>query len=906
MERLPGLYGSYTNLESLMRSILALLLSLSTLAGAHAAPVTLPLADGWRLQSSAQVGNDGAALSVPGVDTSSWYPTTVPRTVLAALVDNAVYPDPYFGLNLKQIPGYRDELWLVMPEDSPFHPSWWYRTTFTPPADWAGQYLSLHLDGINYEANIWLNGKLVAGKDTVRGMFRRFEFPITTLLRPGEENVLAVEVTAPGHVPEKNYNTKQIEATTGWDDHNPQPPDLNMGIWQAVSIRAQGPVTLRHPYVETKLNWPADGAAPSADLTVSAYLHNTTAADITGVFHTTIDGQPLEQHVTLAAGETREVFFRPADFPALSLATPRLWWPHPLGPANLYDASASFRVDGTVSDAAQWRFGIREITTYVNDEDWRVYKVNGQDLLIRGGAWMTTDMLLRFSPERYEALIRYAREANLNMLRSEGFSVRETDTFYDLCDELGVMATQQLFGRSIPEEDLAIACIDDTLLRIRNHPSLAHFLGHDETFPTEHLDTAYRALIDKYRLNRTYQPHSGTFTVTTRAQTGGTRTGTRELWTYASPAHYYYRNFDGAFGFAQSGGIGGIVAAPDSLRQMMPADQLWPALGTEAWSFHTVTQGAEYFDAVRVAMNESYGEASNLDDFLRKIYAMNYDSARGMFEAYGRNKPKATGITTWKYDAAWPAAMTWQYVDWYLRPTAAYYGAKKACQTVHVQYAYDDAGVYVVNNRREEIKDLKVVATRYALDGAVLGEQSATVSVPNDGVVLALTADPVGEPNTTSFLALTLTDAAGTIVSHNVYWLSLSPDIPGISMERRDQPFRTKPKSRADFKALTALPEAPVTLAAAQALENGGHRITVQLNNPGPAIAFQVALSLHANDTAPEAAPAYWDDNYITLLPGESRLVGVTLPQSALPDDTPVLRASGWNTPVAVAAWKTP
>jgi exo-1,4-beta-D-glucosaminidase len=223
-----------------MRTLSLALTMLALASLAHAGAAVLPLAQDWRLQSSADVGNDGAALSAPGVDTTAWYPTSVPRTVLAALVDNQVYPDPFYGLNLKQIPGYRDELWLVMPEDSPFRNPWWYRTTFTPPADWAGKHITLHFDGINYEANIWLNGALVAGKDTVRGMFRRFEFPVSAQVKLGAENVLAVEIIPPGLVEDKNYNTKQIEATTGWDDHNPQPPDLNMGLWQGVSLRAQG------------------------------------------------------------------------------------------------------------------------------------------------------------------------------------------------------------------------------------------------------------------------------------------------------------------------------------------------------------------------------------------------------------------------------------------------------------------------------------------------------------------------------------------------------------------------------------------------------------------------------------------------------------------------------------------
>ena len=336
-------------------------------------------------------------------------------------------------------------------------------------------------------------------------------------------------------------------------------------------------------------------------------------------------------------------------------------------------------------------------------------------------------MMLNLTDRRYTALVRYAREANLNMLRSEGFSIRETENFYNRCDELGVMVTQQIFGRNIPDEALAISCIEDMMLRIRNHPSLAHFLGHDETFPTPSLSKAYLEMIERLRVHRTYQPHSGAFSVSERKQTGGTRTGTLELWTYAVPSHYYLRKNDGAWGFAQSGGIGGITVVRDSLRQMMPEDELWPPLQSEDWSFHTVTQGAQYFTEVKRAMARGYGAPKDIDDFCNKAYAMNYNSARGMYEAYGRNKYSATGITTWKYDAAWPAATTWAYVDWYLRPTGAYFGAKKACEPLHVQYAYDDDGIYVINSLYEPFSSLEVSATLYNFDLTPKLTKKATV-----------------------------------------------------------------------------------------------------------------------------------------------------------------------------------
>ncbi|MGC8846154.1 MAG: glycosyl hydrolase 2 galactose-binding domain-containing protein, partial [Candidatus Hydrogenedens sp.] len=691
----------------------------------------LPLEQNWQVQTSRGLNLEGNVLSTTNCVTDSWYKTKVPNTILAVLEDSNVYPNLYYGTNLKKVPGYQDDLWLIMPENSPFRDPWWYRTEFSVPAEWNGMECTLHFEGINYEAEIWLNGQKIADRSEVRGMFRRFEFSVSQNLKYGEKNALAVKIYPPGLLPYKDYDTKQIEATTGWDDHNPQPPDLNMGIWQPVYIKTQGSIALRHPYVETQLNLPS---LDSADLTVSAWITNMKGQEVEVTVRGTIEDRVFEQNVKLNPGEKREIIFKPEEYPVLHVRSPRIWWPAPLGEQNLYILSMEAITQGKVSDTAQTRFGIRDIRTELNEEDWRVYYVNGEKILIRGGAWMTSDMLLRLTRTRYEALIRYAKEAGLNMLRSEGFSIRETNIFYDLCDEYGVMVTQQIFGRTILEEDLAIQCVEDMMLRIRNHPSLVHFLGHDETFPSEKLDTAYQELIARHRIHRTYQPHSGTFVTTTRRSTGGTRTGTRELWTYAGPSHYYLRTHDGAWGFAQSGGIGGIIASPTSLREMLPADQLWPALDTEAWSFHTVIQGGSYFYALREAMNSCYGSAKDFNDFSRKIEAMNFNSARGMFEAYARNKYKATGITTWKYNTAWPASITWQYVDWYLRPTSAYYGAKKACEPIHVLYAYDDECVWVVNSYRKEIANLRLSAEAFHLNGGTFWSQTKdNITVSPDG-----------------------------------------------------------------------------------------------------------------------------------------------------------------------------
>ncbi len=842
----------------------------------------LLLRENWSLQSAAQISAQPDAISTAGFKPEGWHRTTVPATLLAALVADKTYPDPFFGDNIRRTPGYREGLWLAMRKDSPFYPSWWYRIEFDLPAGFKGKNLVLHLDGINYQANVWLNGKRIADSKAVIGMFRRFEFDINDSVRFEGTNCLALEVTGPGHIEDRNYRTKQIEATTGWDDHNPQPPDLNTGVWRDVYITATGSVALRHPYVSSKLDLPSLNAA---HLTVSATLVNKTSQPVSGTLTATIESVKVSQEVSLAPRETKTVLFTPDTCGQLNLSNPRLWWPNGYGAPELYELDLQFSVDGHVSDAVRTGFGIRDATTWVNKEGWRAYKVNGKDVLIRGGAWMTSDMLLRFSHGRYDALIRYAKEAHLNMLRSEGFSIRETDEFYDLCDKYGVMVTQQIFGRSIPDEALAIACTEDTLLRIRNHPSLVHFLGHDETFPTKTLDKAYRDLIAEYTPERTYQPHSGAFELEERFQTGGTRTGSLQVWTYAPPNHYYISKDTGAWGFAQSGGIGGIFACAESMRRFLPENALWPPW-SPAWSLHTVTQGGSYFDAVLTAMNDRYGKPADIDEFCRKGFTLNYECARGMFEAYGRNKYSATGITTWKYDAAWPASPTWQYIDWYLVATGAYYGAQKACESLHVQYSYDDRSVCVVNNTLRDEGGLKVTARLLDFNLSERFLKSETLIVQANRSAKVFPIEPLKDLTRTHFLSLKLENPQGKIVSDNFYWLSTVPDLPNLEL------FFHKPRSTADFKDLNKLPR--VKLEVATSIDSPGS-VQVTLRNPSPHLAFFIRAAVRKSVGGAEIAPTFWNENCVSLLPGQAKTLSASFRAEDLDAQPPVVTLDGWN-----------
>ena len=873
-----------------IHSLFLIFICLGWMGEVACASQRLCLQEDWLLQSSEKIKNGGRKLSVEPVNRSDWHPTSVPTTVLAALVDNGVYQDPYYSDNLTKIPGYQEGRWLAMPEDSPFRHAWWFRTEFEVPKEYDGKHLTLHFDGVNYQANIWLNGMKIGDRKEVIGMFQRFDFEVTDLCKVGETNILAVEIIPPGLIPDKEYRTKQLEATTGWDDHNPQPPDLNMGIWEDVYLVASGPVRLRHPYVTSDLELPA---LKKADLTVYVQAENLTESAVNAALEGQIENRRFSQQIALAPKEKRWIEFSPDKYSQLQVENPRVWWPHPLGPQELYTAELSVKAEDHISDKVSTRFGIRDATTYINDEGWRGYRINGKNVLIRGGAWMTCDMLLRFNDRQYRGLVRHAREAGLNMLRSEGFSIRETDEFYDICDEYGVMVTQQIFGRSIPDEQLAMDCIEDTLLRIRTHPSLVHFLGHDETFPTDTLDQAYRDMIEEFHLDRTYQPHSGAFQVEARFETGGTRTGTRELWTYGNPSKYYVGKEDGAWGFAQSGGIGGIVAPMDSLRRMMPEEALWPPTNP-IWSLHTVIQGIHFFDTVLEQLDLRYGKANGIEDFEKKAMMMNYECARAMYEAYGRNKYDATGITTWKYNVAWPAAMTWQYVDWYLNVGGAYYGAKKACEPVHIQYSYDDESIYLVNSFHEGYEDLRASIQVLNFDLTEKFSETVTVNVGPDGKTKVTDLEWPDGLSTTFFLDLRLEDSDGRTLSRNFYWLSPTKDVVKET-NRSWQQFAMTMESTPDFTSLEQLPTVKLDVTSQLASEGDEQVADVTVKNPSKHLAFGIRVSITKGEGGEEVLPCYWEDNYFSLLPGEERDLTAIFSASDLGNAKPSVRVSGWN-----------
>jgi exo-1,4-beta-D-glucosaminidase len=877
--------------------VLMLVGSLSGLSSRAAESVALP---NWQLQTSAKVKDSGAVLSTAKYRPRGWHQITVPAPVVGALVKNKVYPDPFFGKNLRSIPGTTYPVGenfsnLPMPADSPFAVPWWYRTEFQVPAAGAVKTITLHFDGINYRANIWLNGQQLAKSDEVVGAWRLYEFDVTDRVVPGKPNVLAVQV----------FPAKENELAITFVDWNPQPPDKNMGLWRPVYLTTTGPVTVRHPFVETKIDLPE---AKTARLTVSAELENHSKQPVRGTLQGAIGDITFSQPVELAAGELKEVLLKPEQFQQLTITNPRLWWPAQMGKPELYDLALKFEADGKVSDGAKIQFGIREITSEnldhpgrtipPSDEDPEIkytkrqlFKVNGKPILIRGGGW-AADMFLRADPKRYEQEITYAQDMGLNTIRLEG--KMETDEFFQIADRLGMLVMAgwcccdhwEHWDKWKPEDHtVAEHSQRDQIKRLRSHPSLLVWLNGSDFPPPAPVEKMYIGVLKSCRWPNPYLSSATGKVAQFSGVSGVKMTGPYEY----IPPRYWFEDKDrgGAWGFNTETSMGPAPPPIESLRRMIPKEHLWP-MG-EYWDYHAGGGQFKNLKTFATALNNRYGETRSAEEFAAKSQMMAYEGIRAMFEAYGRNKYQSTGVIQWMLNNGWPSTI-WHLYDFYLRPGGGYFGAKKALEPLHPQFSYDDRSVWVVSSQYQDAPGLKLTATVYDLNMAEKHKQEATLDAKADSTNRAFTiAEPEGI-TPTYFLLLTLDDASGKRVASNLYWLSTKPET--LEWEKSTWYF-TPARSEADFTALNSLPKVRLQLSSQSERQGDKVRTLVTVKNPSKSIAF--AVRLKANNGSEEILPVLWEDNYFALLPGEERQIAAHHSASDVGSAKVSVTAEGWN-----------
>ncbi|MEV5529392.1 glycoside hydrolase family 2 protein [Streptomyces prunicolor] len=838
---------------------------------------------GYTIQSSAKVTDSAAAISSPGYQATGWHPAGARSTVLAALIADGVYPDPFYSTNQQKIP------------KAAFQVPWWYRSDFTVTDP--GKRTYLDFSGVISAADVYVNGKRIAKATDVNGAYTQHELDVTSLVRSGT-NTVAFRIQP--NDPNKNL-------TMGWIDWLQPPPDENMGIVRDVLVRRGGPVALRDAHVVTKLAVPS---LATADLTVKAQARNDSNAPVTAQVRGSIGSTAFEKTVSLAAHETKTLTF------GLHLNSPKVWWPAGMGGQPLYGLDLTASVNGAPSDIAHQTFGIRDVQAPLNSDGARQYRVNGRKLLIKGGGW-SPDEFLRWDRTYVEDRLKYALDLGLNTIRLEGHI--EPDEFFDLADRYGILTLPgweccdkwegQVNGdeRGDPwtaaDYPVAKASMASEAARLRDHPSVISFLIGSDFAPDAKIEKTYLDALKDADWRTPVVAAASDNSSPVSGSSGMKMTGP---YDWIPPNYWYAKREGGATGFNSETSAGPDIPTLDTLRRMMtPAElaTLWK--DPSAQQYHRSPSAT--FNTLKLydnALTGRYGPPTSLTDYVRKAQLAQYENVRAQFEAYERNatdasKP-ATGVVYWMFNSGW-TSLHWQLMDRYLDQGGAYFGAKKANEPLHIQYSYDNRSVVVVNNRNASAHQLTARATLFNTDGTRKYDKKVTgVKVSGGGAhSTALTLpspSSVSGLSTTYLVRLTLTDASGKEVSRNVYWLSSKPDT--LDWAHTDW-YYTPTTSYADLKGLNSMAQAPISARASTQADAGGtSTTTVTVRNSGKGRAPSLLTDVHLVDSAGRPVlPVKWSDNDVSLWPGESTTLTATYRTADLHGSTPRVRVSGWNTP---------
>ena len=852
-------------------------------------------AAGWKIISSNELNADGKEITSKVFGADQWIEAKVPTTVLGALIDAGVYKDVFFADNLAKIPA------------EPFEDPWWFRKEFTmDDFNSAGEELRLFIDGINYRANIWLNGHQIASQDTIFGAFRQFEINITKYAR--ESNVLALEIIPPQ--PRDFY--------MGFVDWAPTPPDKYMGIYREVRLKRTGKVALDHPFVITDVN---TETLAEAQLSFSGELTNFSDAPKTVTVSGTFDDITISKEITLQANEKKTVNFFPKDFQQLIIKNPALWWPNGLGDPNMHVLNLKVLEGGALVDEQKANFGIRRVETYLNETGVRGYKVNGRKIMQKSGGWVD-DLFLRYQPEKDAAQMRYVKEMNMNSLRFEGFW-GNSHHIYDLCDQNGILLmvgwscqwewpdylglplivsedydesmtiaeSTELNGVKLTaaEEDLLNDYLKHQVKWLRNHPSIYCWAVGSDAMPKPRLETMYSQTLEKFDDTRSLLISAGEFESELSGTSGMKMLGPYE---YVPPVYWFEdkSSYGGAYGFNSETGPGPQIPPIESIKKMIPEEYLWPP-ANDMWNYHS---GRKDFNSVNVyltALNKRYGEPNDLEELALKAQIMNYEAMRPMYEAHVINRPITTGVVQWMLNSPWPE-LYWQLYDYYLMPTGAYYGTQKAGQSTTLVYNYDDHTVYASNDASTAIENHKASITMYDINSKVVFSEEKAISLGDDEVLKLVDLPQLKGENKVFFLDLKLKNNAGENVSDNFYWLSTKKDKMDWSNTLW---YYTPQKQYADFTAINTMEQVDVSAKKEIVSQGNEWEMNVTVTNPSDKLAFFIELMATKKSDGSSILPVFWSDNYISLAPGESKTLNLKFYSKDLGSDEPEIKIQGIN-----------
>ena len=871
------------------------------------------LSSGWEMLEAEKSASTGENISQANYNSKNWYNAVVPGTVLTTLVEQGVYPHPYFGLNN-----------LVIP-DTLCRMDWWYRVAFKLSKEQADKNVWLVLNGINYRAIVWLNGKKI-GK--INGAFVRGQFNVSEIINKSGDNVLAVHILPPpnpGIPHEESPSAGQgpnggqlcldgptFISSEGWD-WVPGIRDRNIGIWQDVSLRFTEGVILFDPQVITDLLLPDTSVA---NITIKTQVRNSSKIKQTVEVVGTIENITFNQSVDLEAGQTKTVSFSPEKYAQLAIKNPHLWWPNGYGKQNLYSLKLKVINEGAVSDEKVIRFGIRELSYEINVDapkqnamriefnpikdivdgkpvfnnnktrvhkegisiaslhsyidasklsvltdtimnPYLVIKVNGQRVFCKGGNWGMDDAMKQVDREHLEPYFRLHKDANFTMIRNwTGESTEEV--FYELADEYGLMVWNDFWlsteGYNLNPNDnlLFLENAKDVLRRYRNHPSIVVWCARNEGSPLPQLEAQLETLIAAEDPTRHYNPNSRALNLRWSGP-----------WHYLKNQVEYFNNI--AYGFSTELGTPSIPTA-ETMRKMMSAEDVWPI--SDVWYYHDLHNGQkDYIETIE----KLYGKSESLEEFCKKAQMINYDSHRTMFESWNsRLWNNTSGILLWMTHPAWPSTV-WQVYSSDYETFGSYFGSKKACEPIHIQLNLDNNKIVAINTTLKTLNSAKVTLQIFDINGKNIYTKDSKVDVlPNQLIECNSLVMPENLPEI-YLVRLSVKDLKNTTLSINEYWKTKS--------------------DKYDFTVFNKL--AKPTLVAKLISNNKGknNQIVFDLKNNGKVPAIGIKLNITNSKSGEIVLPAYFSDEYFTLMPGESRIVKAEFKN----DTSAIVTVSGYN-----------
>ena len=811
---------------------------------------SIPLNGGdWRLQRTSLVAETGHVISRKNYTGSADWPlATVPGTVLTSYLNMGALPDPNVGDNQLQI------------SESFFRSNFWYRTEFFVPQDFKKEKLFLHLDGINWIAIVYMNGVRVG---SISGAFTRGRFDVTGSVIPGATNALAIRIIRNRHfgaVKEQNAQSPDqnggilgadnptFHASVGWD-WIPTIRGRNMGIWNDVYLTTTGPVSIADPFVQTFLPLPD---TTRTDIRIEATLINHKDHFVLGSLEGSYGQIPFSIEVGLEPGETRTVSA------GIEMSNPLLWWPKGYGAPHLYPVTMAFHTEGTVSDSLSFQSGVRQVDFDENNGILSLY-INGRRFIGRGGNWGFSESNLNYRGREYDIAVAYHADMNFTMIRNWVGQIGD-DEFYEACDRHGIMVWQDFWlanpwdGPDPVNTNMFMQNAEDMVRRIRNHPSIALYVGRNEGFPPKELDDSLREMVPRVHPGMHYISHSSAGVVS-----GG---GPYR----ALPVRDYFLLY-GKDRMHSERGMPNVMHY-ESLVLTIPEDRLWPH--NDMWGLHDFClEGAQGAASFMEIVEKAFGPSKDAREFSEYAQWLNYDGYRGIFE--GRSEYRR-GMLLWMSHPAWPS-LVWQTYDYFFDPTAAYFGCKKASEPLHIQWnpVYDH--IEVVNLHARDHEELRAHAQLINSDGSVQWEKDTLINSNEDTTVKCFDLEFPETLSDAHFIKLTLT-GNGKVLSDNFYWRGLE---------------------EGNLQSLKDLPKVHLSIRTQRQKTRDGWKLTTTLTNPSDTPCLMLRLKVTGNKSGERILPVFYSDNYISLMPGESKTITMSLKRQDTRGERPVVELTGFN-----------